>query len=458
MAVVAFGSLLSTGAQAQPLPPPPPGACEAKPSYPLPTGTAELQALLATLDTQAPRCLLDASFHAWRGAVLLALGRPAAAIEALERALLIAPDLPGAQLDYAQALFAVGDVASARDLLQTLARRPDLPPPLQALLAQELAATDPHAWRTRWVLTTALGHDSNLNNAPAASELTLTFPQGAVTLPLEANFRPQRGAAWLNIAQWQGLKPQGAQLWLLQAEVRARSTGQPDTRYQQADLSASWLQAPEAPRQWVVRMGASRIDFGGQRLLQSARASATHQWQASWADLPAPHCRPGLGAEAEWRRYPVTPELNGRYGGMVLSANCQSAGGAAIAVPTQLVGLQARWGRDTPDNAARPGGAHNKLELRATWEGRRGAYKLNADYGYTRQSDASGYSPLLSSNLNRVVTRHTVRLEVARPLPGAWANGPEWFVSAEASQQASNLAAFASRQSALFTGLRWSSR
>ncbi len=456
-AVAGLTSLFAVGALAQPLAVAPGGVCQVKPSYPLPKATTALQALLAGLDADAPNCLLDADFHAWRGAVLLSLGRPAAAIESLERALLLSPDMPGVQLDYAQALMAVGDAASARDLFQTLASRSDLTPQLQDLLKQQLAVTDPGAWRTRWVLTTAVGQDSNLNNAPAASELTLTFPEGPVTLSLLESARPQRGTAWLNVVQWQGLKPQGTQLWLLQAEVRTRHTANTSTRYQQADLSATWLQSPEAPRQWVARVGASRIDFGGQRLLQSTRASATHQWQASLADLSARHCRPGLGGETEFRRYPATPELNGRYAGVVLSANCQADANSAPGqqVLSQLISLQARLGRDTPDNAARPGGAYSKLELRATWEGRSGPYKLNADYGYTRQADANGYSPLLSDNLKRSVARQSLRVEVARPLLTQWIQGPEWFVSAEFSQQSSNLAAFASRQNTLFTGLRW---
>ncbi|MFO1246468.1 MAG: tetratricopeptide repeat protein [Ramlibacter sp.] len=433
-----------------------PGACSVKPAYPLPQGEADLQTLLAQLDTEAPQCLLDAGFHGWRGAVLLSLRRPAAAIEALERSLLIDPNAPGVQLDYAQALLAVGDTTAARSLLQTLAARTDLPPPLRPLLERELRATDPAAWRTRWVLTTAFGHDSNLNNAPAASELTLTFPQGPVTLPLVDSFRPQRGTASLNVVQWQGLKPAGTQLWLLQAELRARHTTGAATRYQQADLSATWLEAPDAPRQWVGRVGATRIDFGGQRLLQSGRASATHQWQTAVAGWPTSQCRPGLGGEAEWRRYPATPELNGRYAGVVLSASCQATEGAVgTALANQLASVQLRWGRDTPDAAARPGGAYNKLELRATWEGRQGPFKFNADYGYTRQTDATGYSPLLADNLARVVARHSLRFEAARPLSTRLLAGPDWFVSAEVSQQTSNLAAFASRQSALFTGLRW---
>ena len=434
-------------------------ACAVTPQYPLPQDQAPLQSLLARLDQAASHCLLDANFHAWRGAVLLSLGRPAAAVESLERALLIDPGLPGAQLDYAQALHAVGDKLAARELLQRLTLRPDLPPQIQALLQQELVATDPAAWRTRWVLTTALGYDNNLNNAPAASELTLTFPQGAVTLPLLDSFRPQSGGSWLNMAQWQGIKPQGAQLWLLQAELRARHTAQAATRYQQADMSASWLQAPEAPRQWIVRAGVSRIDFGGQHLFQGVRANALHQWQAPWQPLLTHGgiCRPGLGAETEWRRFPASTELNGRYAGLMVSASCQGAAQTQGLTPSTgpLTSFQLRFGRDRPDSSVRPGGAYDKLEFRAAWEGRLGRYRINADYAYARQTDATGYSPLLSDNLVRVTGRHSVRLEAAHPLPKGLAGDVDWFVSAEASRQNSNLAAFASRQNALYTGLRW---
>lgn len=443
-------------------------SCPVKPVYPLPQRSEMLHALLEQLDLISQQCLLDASFHAWRGAVLLSLRRPAAAIESLERALLIDPSLPGAQLDYAQAMLAMGDKVSARDLLHQLSLRADLPPHLQLLLKEELIASDPSNWRSRWILTSALGYDSNLNNAPAASELTLTFPQGAITLPLADSFRPQSGAAWLNVAQWQGLKPLGAQLWLLQAELRTRHTVQRASRYQQADVSASWLQGPEAPRQWVARVGASRIDFGGQRLLESVRTSALHQWQMPSLLKAMPNCRPSLGAEAEFRRYPATPELDGRYAGIVASANCQAtssgdgvswAGGKdGAALQSQLVSLQMRWGRERPANATRPGGTYDKLELRATWEGRHGPFKLNADYAYTRQSDSGGYSPLLSGNLARLTVRHSIRLEAALALPASFLGGPDWFVSTESSRQTSNLTAFASRQTALYSGLRWSAQ
>ena len=449
----------------------PPAACPASPVYPLPVGTPALQDLLAQLNAQAPLCLQNAPFYAWRGALLLALRQPAAAAEALERALLLDPNLPGAQLDYVDALLGVGDTASARGLLAQVAQRTDLPASLRPLLERELAATNPNAWRTRWVFSTAQGTDSNLNNAPAASELTLTFPQGPLTLSLLVSSRPQKGSANLSSVQWQGAKPVGSQLWLLQAELRNRHTADRATGYQQADLTASWLQAPDAPRQWVVRAGLTRVDFGGQPLLQGVRVSALHQWQpmtmpaltgttgqgAALTGSAAP-CRPSAGAEAEARRYPSSPELNGRYTGLLAAVNCSMTDvpGSAALFTQQLLGLQLRLGSDQPDGASRPGGSNRRAEIRATWEARLGAFKTSTDYSFTRQIDATGYSPLLADNLARRISRHSLRVELARALPEGWLRNAEGFVSLEVNRQSSNLAAFDSRQKALYTGLRWS--
>jgi hypothetical protein len=316
-----------------------------------------------------------------------------------------------------------------------------------------------------------------------------------VTLSLLEASRPQRGSANLSTAQWLGIKPAGSQLWLLQAELRSRHTDSSATRYQQADVSASWLQAPDAPRQWIVRTGLTKVDFGGQALLQGARVSLLHQWQpvvapaaasaAGQGGYPAPYqaayqpayqaanqpanqpsqaasaCRPSAGLEAEARRYPVSPELNGRYTGLLAAVNCSGAdvpGSSALQsalLSQQQLGLQLRLGRDQPDNVTRPGGSNRRLEVRATWEARLGAYKASTDYNHTRQLDASGYSLLLADNLARRISRHSLRAELARPLPGGWLGGAEGFVSVEVNRQTSNLVAFESRQQALYTGLRW---
>ena len=443
--------------------------CTAQPVYPLDSNVIALQKLLDQIDGIAPLCLQSGPFHAWRGAVLWALNQPSSAAESLERALLLNPEQPGAQLDYAQVLMALGDKASARDLLAQIASRADVPAALQPLLARELAGLDnAQTWRTRWILTSALGLDSNLNNAPAASELTLTFGQDNVTLPLAKESRPQSGPSFLGIVQWQGLKPQGRQLWVLQAEIRARHTAQNATRYQQADVSASWLEAPEASSQWIVRAGLGRIDFGGQPLLQSARIGVTRQWQSAAPPVPgitsSMVCRPSAGVEYEPKRYPGTTNLNANYVGWMAALNCAlRVPGAGLDTPTgnelsffpEQAGVQLRVGHDQAVHESRPGGNQRRMELRTTWESRLGPFRANADYSFTRQSDGLGYSPLLENNAVRSIRRHSVRLELSESLAKYGLTGTDWFASFEINQQFSNLQAFVNRQKVLYVGVRW---
>src|SRR3972149_4452029 len=88
----------------------------------------------------ASECGRHAGYLAYRGAVLNALGRHEQAALLLEQALLFDPARAGAQIDYAEALAALGDAASAAALLRDVAARPDVPAPLRPQLALRLGA------------------------------------------------------------------------------------------------------------------------------------------------------------------------------------------------------------------------------------------------------------------------------------------------------------------------------
>jgi hypothetical protein len=426
-----------------------------------------LRDLAARLEAVANdrRCLTDGFFLAWRGSVLMALGDNSAAIEPLERALMERPDLPSAQLDLALALAATGDVAASAALLEQLRARTDLPPALREGLERQAAlmakAVPSGSWRHRWQLSSLLGVDSNLNNAPSVSELTLTLPQGNVTLPLAATSLPKQGAATLNSVQWQGLRPTGSSLWLLQSELRARITGEGSTNYQQADLAATWLQAPEAPRQWVGRLSFTHLRFGGHSLLQSGKASLQYQWPKlgalapRWLDSRAQDCRPAAALELEDRRYPSTRELDGTYAGGAAALLCTSGTGPSVS----FFNLQLRTGYDTPHDDTRPGGGEIRSEFRAQWDapvaspwpGVLGAGRVGLQWSATYQADSGGYSVLLENNAARRITRHALQSETSFALGG----GLSAVANVEISNQRSNLAAFGARQRSFYLGLRW---
>ena len=100
-----------------------------------PSQTAWQKASPQDLSKWVEVCDGNAFFHAFRGAQLLAQGQIEVAAIALEKALLLNPDLPGAQLDYAQALAQIGLKGSARAILNEVLQRPDIQPQLKTQLS-----------------------------------------------------------------------------------------------------------------------------------------------------------------------------------------------------------------------------------------------------------------------------------------------------------------------------------
>lgn len=412
-----------------------------------------LQERLQALDAMAEPCLNHPAFHAQRGVLLRLLGNPGQAIEALERSLLLAPEQPGTQLDYALALRDAGDLASANALLLALSERDDLPFHLKSLLQGQLAAmsqaTESVQHRVR--LSTSAGIDSNLNNAPSGTDFTLTFPWGNANLALEEDARMQSGVALLNSLQWQVLKPMNGQLWALHTELRTRHTDSGATAYQQLDISGLWQQSPSSARQWIARLARGGLAVGGTGLQQTHRAALQHQWRLS-APMMGRICRTQAGLELERRNFPVAPIMNGRFQALMVSMVCE-----ADSVQTgSRLSFQLRQGVDRAADSQRPGGDGRLLEWRAGW-GRSGAgYEMAADYSISAQQDGSGYSPVLSNNSARRTLRQNLHLELAGTVGVRALGGAQWFIASDSIIQGSNLAPFATRGNALYTGLRWS--
>ena len=414
-----------------------------------------------------PQCLRNAAYYRQHGQWLLRQSNPSAAIEALERALLLEPEHLGTQLDYAQALLVMGDADSATALLSALQAQPNIPPPIAALLASQLqalyqlkagqlaaanATPAPPGLTSRVMFSQSLGGDTNLNNAPSASNIILTYPELDLNLPLQDASRPLSGATAATALQWTGLWPVGQHVWLLQAKGQARQTSTPANRFEQTELGATWLQDPAAPQQWIARAEHTQLRWGNRKLYSSEKLSLQHQWMHS-VNLPntpsKPHtlnCRSAVGAELEDRAFPGSRATDGLYRGATFTLVCQERSSLSIQLSTGL---------DQPNQADRVGGAQRQHEMRMQWQFAAVGSQWQAEYSYQRQQDTTGYSPLLSRNAVRRVSRQAVRLEASRPTRWAAIGSPQWFGSIEFTRQSSNLQLFASSRNAAQTGLRW---
>ncbi|MFY8192469.1 MAG: tetratricopeptide repeat protein, partial [Limnohabitans sp.] len=142
----------------------------------------------------------------------MAQGETEAAAVALEKALLLNPDLPGAQLDFAQALAQIGLKGSARAMLSEVLQRSDIPPGLKAQLSSIQGGNtqgdsirigiDVPKWST--LMQSVYGHENNLNSATYTEALTLYLSNGPVTLGLNDNVKPEAGRALKSTVAAQG--------------------------------------------------------------------------------------------------------------------------------------------------------------------------------------------------------------------------------------------------------------
>ena len=240
---------------------------------------------MAWSQTTADPCDEQASCQAQKGSQLLAQGRVEEAAVALEKALLLDPNLPGAQLDYAQALALIGLKGSARAMLADVLKRPDIQPNLKFKLASAqnapTQATQPSLaseWQWSKLAQAALGHESNLNSATFTDSLTLMLSNGPVTIGLADSAKPISGPATKTLLAIQGNTRVGAGLLALgelsvSASLSNKNALQTDSltglkpeRSQTAEAAAKYslpMIAGAASGQWQFSAGGTHFWLGG---------------------------------------------------------------------------------------------------------------------------------------------------------------------------------------------------
>lgn len=363
---------------------------------------ATLTELMQQAKRNAPNCQDDPAFLAWHGALLLASGRPGAALEVLERALLLAPEHQGARLDYARALAALGQGQAAQELIAEIRARPDLPERPRAELAA--LVPPPREERLRPQLTLKGGVDSNLNYASAASQITLTLPEGAIALPVERKSRARSGSFLQAELELAGQRAIGAGKRLeLYGRLSERLTPA-EAGLEQSQLELAALlrqQADDHERIYLAALGATRWD--GLVVQRQARLGLRRNWQAMPSD---PRCTPGAGLDLEWRAHPGSPSLDYRYlqGAAALSCNGDRPWSAQIAL-----------GREFADD--RPGQGANRLMLRGlSHVPLAGGARLELEGRLNLRREDAPFSPLLAGGARLATVGYAARIEWARPL------------------------------------------
>ena len=408
---------------------------------------------LEQLAAWAEACDQNAFFHAYLGAQLLAVGQTDAAAVVLEKALLINPDLPGAQLDFAQALAQIGLKGSARAILNEVLQRPDIQPDLKNQLAKaQLEQAQPN-WQWQALAQSAYGHESNLNSATYTDTLTLYLSNGPVTLGLTDNAKPVAGSAFKSSVALQGtLRGAGLQELSVNAAINSKSGAASvggNNRTAEGALKYSLpVAAGNASGVWQLAMGGTQFWLASQTAYTDQGVQLKFNWDSLGAACKA---APSIGAIDQ--KFPQATTLNGTYTYARIDWVCRTS-------KNQETHAALGGGQDKAQDASRPGGNKARADLMLRHEqfvqmpqmpviGNLSG-QLTAWLRHASSKDKLAYSELLG-DLKSNTQRSDFGLGYWVPVSKQWSAG----LNIETTSQRSNNTLFNLKNSAVYAGIRW---
>lgn len=337
---------------------------------------SELRADLQRLRALTQACEERYDFYAQLGALYLDLQRFQEAVVALEKALLINPELAGVQIDYAQALAALGRIGEAIDLLNQVANRSDIEESLKdwlrheiklaaqhqsALLAQRQSAHDSEAEspilmmgarrevELSGVLQSGIGRETNLNGSSHLRDLTLFLVNGPILVPLSESQSPVAGLTQRSLVALQANARAGVSELQVGGVVQTRrSLNEPIPLQQFSRLEVQFSYPIKNQRVFV---GASQ-----QNVEQAAFYGAKEQKYALTYlfDKHRSGCQFQIGISRAELSYPLTPVMDGIYSVLRAESSCSLFG---------ELRLGASFGFDEPKRQERPGGSRRSGDL-----------------------------------------------------------------------------------------------
>ena len=406
-----------------------------------PCAPAEGASLEQLLDHEHA-CLANPGFLYTLGQQLNFAARYAEALDRLEAAIMLDPDLWRAQLEYAIALQGTGDEASARALLKQIESTESVPPDvrheLAALRARPAPPRMPSSPARRTLLGVSAGYDDNLIGVTRYDSLLLTLPSGSLPVTLDSASRPQGGSfarleymhehllVQTDAGNWRGTVL-GSYRWTPSLHEAAMG-----------HIGLALQRAPEGDAGWYGNLLYQQVNRGGAQSLWQMQAGLGVEQGGALPGMDG-KCRARLGGEYYLTRYAQNHLFDGTYTGLLLQTACQSSGFL----------MQLRLGQDRPDAEGRPGGDQNQLSLRLGKSFALGPGWISGEYEYNQQNDRTGYSALLENNARREVRRHVLRTEYRWQ---SWGVTP--YVGVDYLDQRSNIVLFSPRNLIVSVGLR----
>lgn len=402
------------------------------------TSAESLKASLRQAQALASVCDTRPDYHAHLGALLMQDGQNQQAANALEKALLLDSDQPGAQLDYAQALAVLGEKASAQQLINQVIQRPDIDPGLRQWLQSAWAgeAVPGRAWTWSQMLQSTVGHESNLSSATHANAITLYLSNGPVLVPLDDTAKPQSGLGMKQLLALQGQSPAGMPDLRLSLALQTRHTNKVQDHHLLA-VTTTYVKP--------MGLGQLHLRWDGHHFHQ--RNSSTTQEQGPtiqyhFVSTPIP-CRWRVGLGSMSQEFQGNSVLDGRTHSARLEASCKHAQAA-----------ETHWGLSTAQDRAndpqRPGGDKTRYDWSVRHERTVGQAATHAWFKQTHTQDSERFSPLTGDLVSRSI-RTDWGVGVWWPMGGRWSVG----LDVESTSQKSSNALLNIKNLSAYAGVRW---
>jgi hypothetical protein len=395
-------------------------------------------ALAAELAVLMQSCLRSSEYFALLGAAQLNSGENARAVESLERSLLLNPEGRAARVDYAGALYSVGQLFPALEISEGLLLEEEVPPGLLLELKNRNRLWRSETRQNTLYFDVGGGYDNNLNGAPDVNEINLTLSGEEIALSLDQAFQSTSGGySNLRVAnQLRMLAPDHQRDW--SNEIRGRVSEDRRSDLLRFDSRYSFLKESRS-RNWRVDAGLTHLLFGGSSLFSAAQLSGRYQFREFSA------CKPAVELAGQRQYFRKQLVLNGIEGKLAGRIQCDliSPDGRSSRISAEVGAL-----RNYSLRPARPGGDREGWQASLQWQS--GAVLVQASQ--THLDDRIGYSPILIGGAKRWIDRSQVVLQYRRPFRLSKVTA-SWFVNFFHQNQESNIDLFAARDTSVEFGI-----
>lgn len=403
---------------------------------------AQWTQLAATLADIQASCLRSSEYYALLGAAQLNSTQLEPASESLERALLLDPKNGAAQIDFASALFASGQLFPALQLNDAILARADLPEKLRETLISRDVEWRRNTRQHALQFDLLGGYDNNLNGAPGSDQITLTLSGEPVLLSLNTDLQMQKGA-FANVrlsSRQRKLNANDQRSWT--NEVRARLSQDTTSDLLQFDTRYSLIK-PTRRRtvQWEV--GASSLFFGGSALYTAAQTRFRFQPNSQR------QCAPVYEIASQYQRFHSQIALDAWESKATLGANCVAANKSGTVI---RYGFDGGYISNKAVNAGRPGDDRDGWQVNARIQRAIFGGELTAQASYTKLNDDAGYSSILADGASRWQKRNQVLIQHRTPLRVGSKNAL-FMVNLYHQGQASNIELFELTDTAIELGI-----